>query len=244
MSGFQEAATTGSPENLRQDSDRRPEVDVAEMSAKVNEILAPSRKAWLESRFEAGRYLNEMLGSPVERQKYGRGTLARIAANTKTDVAELNRARWMALAAESAADFRARYPEVVTTRDLKSLLPRIRQEVLATPVPSEALGESTTGSLLPTPKPKSKRKQKQKQAGTGPARECLRLLEQACRLTGGSQFAVDDRRKTSLAEAYRRLGRRLREIGVDLEERAAVKATPVEATVASPCTTPAVTEAA
>lgn len=92
------------------------------------ELWRAYRRQGLEVRHQTGLRLNQLLGSPEERQAYGSNALRRFSNRLRVAESDLSRMRWFAHRFPSLADFRDQNPKATTWTRVKLLLPRPRPE--------------------------------------------------------------------------------------------------------------------
>jgi hypothetical protein len=82
------------------------------------------RRRGLEVRHQTGLRLNQLLGSPEDRQAYGSKALKRFSNRLGVAESDLSRMRWFSHRFPSLADFRDKNPKATTWTRVKQLLGR------------------------------------------------------------------------------------------------------------------------
>ena len=97
-------------------------MDVAELVARCREVWGANQSRDLEARHELGKLLNDRLGSPEERQKYGTKAAQEVADDLKMSRSELSRMRQFAAQYPDFDAFRKRKPNCTNWSQVKQAL--------------------------------------------------------------------------------------------------------------------------
>jgi hypothetical protein len=120
----------------------------AEDKAQLDQLVAlwrTHRRQGLEIRHQTGVFLNQRLGEPTVRQRYGGKVLKSVGKRLKISESELSRMRWLAHLATDLAGFQKKHPEIDSWMRFKRALPNLKP-----PKGDEAKGASRDRSNPPS----------------------------------------------------------------------------------------------
>jgi hypothetical protein len=105
----------------------------------------------LDLRLQTGRFLNNHLSSPDLRQFRGEETLKKVSERLQLHTSDLSRMRRFAFHFKSIEDFKFKYPEMMTWKAVKELLPTLSAN------PAEPMTQRS-GNGAQQPRKRKKRK--------------------------------------------------------------------------------------
>ena len=88
----------------------------------LDERWKSQRVGDLALRHESGVFLNDQIGDPTKRQRYGKNVMDLVAEKLEIHLSELNRMRWFAFRFKSVCDLQVKHPEITSWTKLRALL--------------------------------------------------------------------------------------------------------------------------
>jgi ElaB/YqjD/DUF883 family membrane-anchored ribosome-binding protein len=114
------SAKTDAPDNVSKFTREEFESQIG----KLAERWLAHHRVDLALRHETGRSLNDLFGTPDQRQRRGEGTLKDAAERLRISQSEISRMRRFAFHYQSVKDWNDKYPDAVSWTDVKGLLPK------------------------------------------------------------------------------------------------------------------------